>query len=153
MVPHTRTHARTHAHTHTHTHTYTHTHTHTLSIYLSLRDYISYIGRQCSEILHADWKVFLSNTSTNLEDHLSQVIQLSGQCRVFVKSALCHTLLPYCDPFTVDEGRYSSLPMCPQSCVQLEERCGREIREFGAEFAKFLAARCDMLEVLATNQD
>ena len=62
---------------------------------------------------------------------------------MFVKSALCHTLLPYCDPFTVDEGRYSPLPMCPQSCVQMEERCGREIREFGAEFAKFLAARCD----------
>ena len=122
-------------------------HTHTHSIYLSLRDCISYTGTQCSEVLHADWKVFLSNTSINLEDHLSQVIQLSGQfsekCRVFVKSALCHTLLPYCDPFTVDEGRYSPLPMCPQSCVQLEERCGREIREFGADFAKFLAARCD----------
>ena len=32
--------------------------------------------------------------------------------------------------------------MCPQSCVQLEERCGREIREF-AEFAEFLASKCD----------
>ena len=101
-------------HTHARTRAHTHTHTHTLSIYLS---------------------IYLS------------VIQLSGQfsekCRVFVKSALCHTLLPYCDPFTVDEGRYSPLPMCPQSCVQLEERCGREIREIGAKFAKFLAARCD----------
>ena len=95
----------------------TNTHTHTLSIYLSLRDCISYTGTQCSEVLHADWKVFLSNTSINLEDHLSQAIQLSGQfsekCRVFVKSALCHTLLPYCDPFHCGRGPLFPPPHVP----------------------------------------
>ena len=135
---------------------HTHTHTHTLSIYLSLRDCISYTGTQCSEVLHADWKVFLSNTSINLEDHLSQVIQLSGQfsekCRVFVKSALS------CPTVTLSLWTRAAIP--PSPCARravcnwrrgVGGRLGSLVPSLPS-FSRRGAIKMSMLEVLATNQ-
>ena len=94
-------------------------------------------------------KVFTGNKSyTFTETRVSEFAytyydRFSEACRDFVKSALCHILLPYCNPFTEDVGQYSPLPMCPKTCAELEARCGAELRAHGGEFTRILADKCD----------
>ena len=122
-------------------------HAHTL-----YRDCVAYTGQQCIEYIHSDWKIFSRNTSFVTEDHISGIdlLDLSNQfsmkCRLFIKSVLCHTFLPYCNPFTVDLGDYEPLPMCTETCQSLETHCGAEIVSFGDGLSEYLWDHCDREE-------
>lgn len=111
------------------------------------RDCVTYLmGDQCYEYIHTDWKVFSENDTHLTEARIASVVEISHRfskkCRLFIKSVLCHMVLPYCDPFTVDTGPYNPLPMCPVTCTDVEEQCGQEIDRFGESFSKFLKKRC-----------
>ena len=114
--------------THTHnTHTHAHTHTH--------RECSVYTGQACSEFIHKDWKIFQGNDTLVIENHLTEVLDISDhfsmKCTLFIKSVLCHSLLPYCDPFTVGEINYNPLQICNKTCRDLQSHCGKELESFG----------------------
>ena len=109
------------------------------------RNCIAYtMGTQCYEYI---WKVYSDNTTLFSEASISSMVEISHQftrrCCLFIKSVLCHLLFPYCDPFTIDVGGYSPLPMCPVTCANLEQECGKDIDKFGGEFSGFLRERCE----------
>ena len=112
------------------------------------RNCIAYtMGTQCYEYIYSNWKVYSDNTTLLLEASISSVVEISHQftrrCRLFIKSVLCHLLFPYCDPFTIDVGGYSPLPVCPVTCANVEQECGKDIDKFGGEFSGFLRERCE----------
>jgi hypothetical protein len=102
------------------------------------RECLAYTGHQCAEFIHSDWKVFSSNASLITGNHLTAEIatisdEFSAKCFEFIKSVLCHTLLPYCDPFSLDDYVFNPLPICSKTCSELRLQCGDEIERFGGD--------------------
>ena len=99
------------------------------------RECIFYTNQPCSAYIYTDWSVFSDNTTAFHESYITEILDRSSsfseKCAEFIESVLCHRIYPYCNPFTVEEGDFSPLQMCHQTCLELKSTCGEEIEAFG----------------------
>lgn len=44
-----------------------------------------------------------------------------------MRSIACHSVFPYCDPFSEDTKEFRSLQFCHKTCMELQSKCGEEL--------------------------